>query len=215
MGRFEEASRFKIKFPKHIKINSKTGLPKAVKSASGKMYVPWENYYKDIYFYDTVTKKNIKFGGVEKWMTDNLPKGAKKYKNAVENYDIKLAIEELPVKYKGQETSLVNAYKQKITNPKLQFAATPTNVNHTGLSRDEFWKTEVTTSSGNNKINAILQEKSSRYKLADTKVAKNKIMKEAATEVNKIAGGATGIFKRKKLVLILLLKKLLRPSHKN
>ena len=196
-GRFKEASRFKIKFPKHVKINPETGLPKAVKSASGKMYVPWDKYYKDIYFYDTVTKKNIKFGGVEKWMTDNLPKGNIKYKNAVENYNIKTQIEELPVNYRGKETSLANVYKQKIANPKLHFQATPVHVNHAGLSKDQFWKTEVTTASGNNKINAILQEKSSRYKIADTKAAKNKIMKEASTEINKISGGATGIFQKK------------------
>ena len=70
-------SRFQIKYPKNIEINPETGKPKAIKSAKGNMYIPWEKYYKQISFYDTKTKSTIKFGNMREWMKNNIKGGGK------------------------------------------------------------------------------------------------------------------------------------------
>ncbi len=83
----KEKSRFILKYPKSANVDKISGLPQTVTSKiTGKDYIPWDKFYKDITFYDTVTKKNIKFNTVKKWMTDNVQDGARKYDNAIKNY---------------------------------------------------------------------------------------------------------------------------------
>ena len=179
-------SRFQLKFPKNIKLDPKTGLPKAVKSSKGNFYVPWDKHYKDISFYDTVTKKNIKFNGMEDWMKTNIKGGAKKYKNAIENYKITQKISDFKI---GDDT-IGGLLKSNIGNPTLSKLATPAAVNHrSGL--DNFWDTEITTSTGNKQLNDKVQSKISAYKNASTPEIKNKIFKQMQTDIKDIKGGAT------------------------
>ena len=179
-------SRFQLKFPKNIKLDPKTGLPTAVKSPKGIFYVPWDKHYKDISFYDTVTKKNIKFNGMENWMKTNIKGGAKKYKNAIENYKITQEISDFKI---GDDT-IGGLFKSNIGNPTLSKLANPAAVNHrSGL--DNFWDTEITTSTGNKQLNDKVQSKISAYKNASTPEIKNKIFKQMQTDIKDIKGGAT------------------------
>jgi hypothetical protein len=182
----KEDSRFKIKYPKNIKIDPETNLPKKVKAKSGKYYIPWDRYYKNISFYDTQTKSTIKFGKIREWMKNNIKGGGKKYDNAVQNYNIRQNIADFDV----DGRSLGSIAKERKTGIYSKKLTTPAAVNHrSGLNN--FWDTEITTSTGNSQLNDKVQSKISAYKNASNPNIKNTIMKQMKAEINKIKGGAT------------------------
>ena len=182
----KEESRFKIKYPKNIKIDPETNLPKKVKAKSGKYYIPWDRYYKNISFYDTETKSTIKFGNMREWMKNNVKGGGKKYDNAIQNYNIRQNIADFDVEGK----SLGSIAKERKTSIYAKKLTTPAAVNHTsGLNN--FWDTEITTSTGNAQLNDKVQSRISAYKNASNPNIKNTIMKQMKAEINKIKGGAT------------------------
>ena len=182
----KEDSRFKIKYPKNIEIDPETNLPKKVKAKSGKYYIPWDRYYKNISFYDTETKSTIKFGNMREWMKNNVKGGGKKYDNAIQNYNIRQNIADFDVDGK----SLGAVAKEKKTGLYAKKLTTPAAVNHiSGLNN--FWDTEITTSTGNAQLNDKVQSRISAYKNASNPNIKNKIMKQMKAEINKIQGGAT------------------------
>ena len=186
----KETSRFKIKYPRNIEINPETGLPKAIKSAKGNMYIPWHQYYKQISFYDTKTNSTIKFNNTREWMKNNVKNGGKKYDNAISNYVLRQSISDFNI---GDESLGTIFKKSKIAegaSPTVVRLASPAAVNHiSGL--DNFWDTEVTTSTGNQQLNNKVQSKISAYKNAKNPLQKHKILKQMNTEINKIKGGAT------------------------
>jgi len=186
----KNTSRFQVKYPKNIEINPETGLPKAIKSAKGNMYIPWDKYHKQISFYDTKTGSTIKFGNMREWMKNNVKGGGKKYDNAIGNYKIRQSISDFDIG--GQ--SLGDIFKQSKSaagaSPTTVKIASPSAVNHiSGL--DNFWDTEITTSTGNAQLNDKVQSKISAYKNSTNPMKKEKILKEMKTEINKIKGGAT------------------------
>ena len=182
----KEDSRFKIKYPKNIEIDPETNLPKKVKAKSGKYYIPWDRYYKNISFYDTETKSTIKFGNMREWMKNNIKGGGKKYDNAIQNYNIRQNISDFDVDGK----SLGAIAKERKTGIYSKKLTTPAAVNHrSGLNN--FWDTEITTSTGNAQLNDKVQSRISAYKNASNPNIKNKIMKQMKAEINKIQGGAT------------------------
>ena len=186
----KETSRFKIRYPKNIEINPETGLPKAIKSAKGNMYIPWHQYYKQISFYDTKTNSTIKFNNIREWMKNNVKNGGKKYDNAISNYVLRQSISDFNI---GDESLGTIFKKSKIAegaSPTVVRLASPAAVNHiSGL--DNFWDTEVTTSTGNQQLNDKVQSKISAYKNAKNPLQRDKILKQMNTEINKIKGGAT------------------------
>ena len=182
----KEDSRFKIKYPKNIEIDPETNLPKKVKAKSGKYYIPWDRYYKNVSFYDTQTKSTIKFGNMREWMKNNIKGGGKKYDNAIQNYNIRQNISDFNVDGK----SLGSIAKEKKTGIYAKKLTTPAAVNHiSGLNN--FWDTEITTSTGNAQLNDKVQSRISAYKNASNPNIKNRIMKQMKSEINKIQGGAT------------------------
>jgi len=182
----KEDSRFKIKYPKNIEIDPETNLPKKVKAKSGKYYIPWDRYYKNVSFYDTQTKSTIKFGNMREWMKNNIKGGGKKYDNAIQNYNIRQNISDFDVDGK----SLGAIAKERKTGIYSKKLTTPAAVNHrSGLNN--FWDTEITTSTGNAQLNDKVQSRISAYKNASNPNIKNKIMKQMKSEINKIQGGAT------------------------
>ena len=182
----KEDSRFKIKYPKNIEIDPETNLPKKVKAKSGKYYIPWDRYYKKVSFYDTETKSTIKFGNMREWMKNNVKGGGTKYDNAIQNYNLRQNIADFDVDGK----SLGAVAKEKKTGLYAKKLTTPAAVNHrSGLNN--FWDTEITTSTGNAQLNDKVQSRISAYKNASNPNIKNKIMKQMKAEINKIQGGAT------------------------
>jgi hypothetical protein len=185
-----ETPRFKIQYPKNVKINSTTGLPEPVLSKKGNKYVPWHQIYKDISFLDKETGQIIKFDGVKDWMKNNVKDGVKKYNKAIENYKLQTNISNIDVD--GQ--SLGDIYKQdKIkkgaTATEVRLAS-PATVNHkSGLNN--FWDLEVTTSTANQELNNKIQSKITAYKNATNDVEKNKIFKQMQKDASNIVGGGT------------------------
>ena len=179
-------SRFIIKFPKNT-VDKKTGLPKTVESKlTGKQYIPWDTFYKNITFYDTVSKKNIKFNTVKQWMTNNIQNGAQKYDNTLQNYKISNAINTFEVEGKA----LSKFAKDKQKNVFGKRLATASAVNHrSGL--DNFWDTEVTTASGNKFLNEKVQANIQAYKKASNPNIKKQILKNMKQNIKTIEGGAT------------------------
>jgi hypothetical protein len=147
------------------------------------MYIPWDKYYKQISFYDTKTKSTVKFGNMREWMKNNIKDGGKKYDNSIVNYKIRQNISNFTI----GDQSLGDIYKKQSDNPRR---VSPSAVNHrSGL--DNFWDTEITTSTGNDQLNDKVQSKMSALKNAPNAVAKDKILKKMNAEINKIKGGAT------------------------
>ena len=186
----KNTSRFQVKYPKNIEINPETGLPKVIKSAKGNMYIPWDKYHKQISFYDTKTGSTIKFGNMREWMKNNVKGGGKKYDNAIGNYKIRQSISDFDIG--GQ--SLGDTFKQSKSavgaSPTTVKLASPSAVNHiSGL--DNFWDTEITTSTGNKQLNDKVQSKISAYQNSANPMKKEKILKQMKAEINKIKGGAT------------------------
>ena len=186
----KNTSRFQVKYPKNIEINPETGKPKAIKSAKGNMYIPWDKYHKQISFYDTKTGSTIKFGNMREWMKNNVKGGGKKYDNAIGNYKIRQSISDFDI---GSQ-SLGDIFKQSKSavgaSPTTVKIASPSAVNHiSGL--DNFWDTEITTSTGNKQLNDKVQSKISAYQNSANPMKKEKIMKQMKAEINKIKGGAT------------------------
>jgi len=119
-------------------------------------------------------------------MKNNIKGGGKKYDNAIQNYNIRQNISDFDVDGK----SLGAIAKERKTGIYSKKLTTPAAVNHrSGLNN--FWDTEITTSTGNAQLNDKVQSRISAYKNASNPNIKNKIMKQMKSEINKIQGGAT------------------------
>jgi hypothetical protein len=119
-------------------------------------------------------------------MKNNIKGGGKKYDNAVQNYNIRQNIADFDV----DGRSLGSIAKERKTGIYSKKLTTPAAVNHrSGLNN--FWDTEITTSTGNSQLNDKVQSKISAYKNASNPNIKNTIMKQMKAEINKIKGGAT------------------------
>ena len=180
-------SRFIIKYPKSANVDKTSGLPQTVTSKlTGNDYIPWDKFYKDITFYDTVTKKNIKFNTVKKWMTDNVQDGARKYDNAIKNYKASNVINTFEV----DGVALSKLAKDKQKGDFIKRITTAAAVNHrSGLNN--FWDTEVTTSSGNKMLNDKVQANIKAYKNASNPNIEKKLLNIMKQNAKKIEGGGT------------------------
>ena len=180
-------SRFILKYPKSVDVDKVSGLPKTVTSKlTGREYIPWDKFYKDITFYDTVSKKNIKFNTVKKWMTNNVENGAKKYDNALKNYKASNVINTFEVD--GVALSKLAKDKQKSDFAKRMTTAAAVN-HRSGLNN--FWDTEVTTASGNKMLNDKVQQNIAAYKNASNPNIEKKLLNIMKQNAKKIEGGGT------------------------
>ena len=189
-------SRFILKYPKSANVDKVSGLPKTTTSKiTGKEYIPWDRFYKDITFYDTVTKKNIKFNTVRNWMANNIKNGAKKYDDAVKNYKSSNVINTFEVD--GIALSKLAKDKQKGVFAKR--ITTAAAVNHrSGLNN--FWDTEVTTASGNKMLNDKVQQNIAAYKNASNPNIEKKLLNIMKQNAKKIEGGATVVLDDKTVI---------------
>ena len=180
-------SRFILKYPKSVNIDKESGLPKTVTSKlSGREYIPWDRFYKDITFYDTVTKKNIKFNTIRNWMANNIENGANKYDNAVKNYKASNVINTFEV----DGVALSKLAKDKQEGSFIKRITTAAAVNHrSGLNN--FWDTEVTTASGNKMLNDKVQQSIAAYKNASNPNIEKKLLNNMKQNAKKIEGGGT------------------------
>ena len=180
-------SRFILKYPKSANVDKISGLPQTVTSKlTGNEYIPWDKFYKNITFYDTVSKKNIKFNTVRNWMSNNIKNGAKKYDNAVKNYKASNVINTFEID--GVALSKLAKDKQKDVFAKR--ITTAAAVNHrSGLNN--FWDTEVTTASSNKMLNNKVQANITAYKNASNPNIEKKLLNIMKQNAKKIEGGGT------------------------
>jgi hypothetical protein len=188
-------SRFVIKYPKSANVDKVSGLPETVISKQGNEYIPWDRFYKNITFYDTVSKKNIKFNTVKKWMTDNVENGSKKYDSALKNYKASNIINTFEV----DGVALSKLAKDKQKGDFAKRITTAAAVNHrSGLNN--FWDTEVTTASGNRILNDKVQANIAAYKNAPNPNIEKKLLNIMKQNAKKIEGGATLVLDDKTVI---------------
>jgi hypothetical protein len=188
-------SRFIIKYPKSANVDKVSGLPETVISKKGNEYIPWDRFYKNITFYDTVSKKNIKFNTVKKWMTDNVKNGSKKYDSALKNYKASNVINTFEV----DGVALSKLAKDKQKGDFAKRITTAAAVNHrSGLNN--FWDTEVTTASGNKILNDKVQANIAAYKNAPNPNIEKKLLNIMKQNAKKIEGGATLVLDDKTVI---------------
>jgi len=188
-------SRFIIKYPKSANVDKVSGLPETVISKQGNEYIPWDRFYKNITFYDTVSKKNIKFNTVKKWMTDNVENGSKKYDSALKNYKASNVINTFEV----DGVALSKLAKDKQKGDFAKRITTAAAVNHrSGLNN--FWDTEVTTASGNKMLNDKVQANISAYKNASNPNIEKKLLNIMKDNAKKIEGGGTVVLDDKTVI---------------
>ena len=188
-------SRFIIKYPKSANVDKVSGLPETVISKQGNEYIPWDRFYKNITFYDTVSKKNIKFNTVKKWMTDNVENGSKKYDNTLKNYKASNVINTFEI----DGVALSKLAKDKQKGDFAKRITTAAAVNHrSGLNN--FWDTEVTTASGNKMLNDKVQANISAYKNASNPNIEKKLLNIMKDNAKKIEGGGTVVLDDKTVI---------------
>ena len=188
-------SRFIIKYPKSANVDKVSGLPETVISKQGNEYIPWDRFYKNITFYDTVSKKNIRFNTVKKWMTDNVENGSKKYDSALKNYKASNVINTFEI----DGVALSKLAKDKQKGDFAKRITTAAAVNHrSGLNN--FWDTEVTTASGNKMLNDKVQANISAYKNASNPNIEKKLLNIMKLNAKKIEGGGTVVLDDKTVI---------------
>jgi hypothetical protein len=161
-----------------------------------------KNYLKDgqwrkTVFVDTKTNEKINFNNLNKYLDKNFGKGT--YNKAVKPIEDYLELKKLNIKYKGKSTPLFTAIKDRyieretIKNFGLKYKPenkttiinrskiwTPFNLNHQFGVKDNWWTTELTTSSANRELN---------NKIANLKTAKDlNSRKKIIGEIKKIQG---------------------------
>jgi ElaB/YqjD/DUF883 family membrane-anchored ribosome-binding protein len=161
-----------------------------------------KNYLKDgqwrkTVFVDTKTNEKINFNNLDKYLDKNFGKGT--YNKAIKPIEDYLELKKLNIKYKGKSTPLFTAIKDRyieretIKNFGLKYKPenkttiinrskiwTPFNLNHQFGVKDNWWTTELTTSSANRELN---------NKIANLKTAKDlNSRKKIIGEIKKIQG---------------------------
>jgi hypothetical protein len=161
-----------------------------------------KNYLKDgqwrkTVFVDTKTNEKINFNNLDKYLDKNFGKGT--YNKAIKPIEDYLELKKLNIKYKGKSTPLFTAIKDRyieretIKNFGLKYKPenkttiinrskiwTPFNLNHQFGVKDNWWTTELTTSSANRELN---------NKIANLKTAKDlNSRKKIISEIKRIQG---------------------------
>ena len=163
--------------------------------------------YKKIKFYDTVTKQFVKFDNsikgkgitFEKYLDQKSVGGKGAYKNAINGYKNKDDIKNLTFKDSKGKTIRLGTIVQERLNDGVNFINSGVNVQHSDLN-NAFWKNEVTLASANNKLNYLEQTLERKLKNAGNDIsARNKIINNFKSEINKQPGGITKIIEGKTL----------------
>ena len=158
--------------------------------------------YKNVKFYDTVTKQfvkldnSIKGKGItfEKYLDQKSVGGKGAYKNAINGYRNKDTIKNITFKdAKGKNIRLGTVMRDKLVQDSNDFIKSGINVQHPDID-NAFWKNEISTTSSNNKLNNLETILKRELRNAgDNTMLRNKALTNFKTKINNLPGGITKV----------------------
>ncbi len=158
--------------------------------------------YKNVKFYDTVTKQfvkldnSIKGKGItfEKYLNQKSVGGKGAYENAINGYRNKDTIKNITFKdSKGKNIRIGTVMRDKLVQDNNNFIKSGINVQHPDID-NAFWKNEISTTSSNNKLNNLETILKRELRNAgDNTMLRNKALTNFKTEINKLPGGITKV----------------------
>jgi len=158
--------------------------------------------YKNVKFYDTVTKQfvkldnSIKGKGItfEKYLDQKSVGGKGAYKNAINGYRNKDTIKNITFKdAKSKNIRLGTVMRDKLVQDSNDFIKSGINVQHPDID-NAFWKNEISTTSSNNKLNNLETILKRELRNAgDNTMLRNKALTNFKTKINNLPGGITKV----------------------
>ena len=158
--------------------------------------------YKNVKFYDTVTKQfvkldnSIKGKGItfEKYLDQKSVGGKGAYENAINGYRNKDTIKNITFKdAKGKNIRLGTVMRDKLVQDSNDFIKSGINVQHPDID-NAFWKNEISTTSSNNKLNNLETILKRELRNAgDNTMLRNKALTNFKTKINNLPGGITKV----------------------
>jgi hypothetical protein len=163
------------------------------------------NYYKKIKFTDNNTGETIKLDDtikgkgktLKEYLNTTIAKetGDKKvFEKATNTYNLKNNLKDVEIKYKGETQKVGNILRTVASDKTDSNILSVFEVHHPSGVKNNWWDSEVVFRDANRNLNFIDKKLQRDYKTATTATQKNKLLKDAAKEVNKLPGGITYFF---------------------
>jgi len=163
------------------------------------------NYYKKIKFTDNNTGETIKLDDtikgkgktLKEYLNTTIAKetGNKKvFEKATNTYDLKNNLKDVEIKYKGDTQRIGNILRTVASDKTDSNILSVFEVHHPSGVKNNWWDSEVVFKDANRNLNFIDKKLQRDYKTATTATQKNKLLKDAAKEVDKLPGGITYFF---------------------
>ena len=163
------------------------------------------NYYKKIKFTDNNTGETIKLDDtikgkgktLKEYLNTTIAKetGNKKvFEKATNTYDLKNNLKDVEIKYKGDTQRIGNILRTVASDKTDSNILSVFEVHHPSGVKNNWWDSEVVFRDANRNLNFIDKKLQRDYKTATTATQKNKLLKDAAKEVDKLPGGITYFF---------------------
>ena len=168
------------------------------------------NYYKNIKFIDNKTGEIIKLDGTIKgpgktlqtYLNTTIAKETKNknvFKKAIDSYDLKNKIKDIEIKYKGDKQRIGNVLSNVASDKTGSNILSVFEVHHPKGIKNNWWESEVAFRDANRELNFIDKKLQRDYKNAPNALAKEKLLKETAKEVDKLPGGITYFFEDQRI----------------
>ena len=168
------------------------------------------NYYKNIKFIDNKTGDIIKLDGTIKgpgktlqtYLNTTIAKETKNknvFKKAIDSYDLKNKIKDIEIKYKGDKQRIGNVLSNVASDKTGSNILSVFEVHHPKGIKNNWWESEVAFRDANRELNFIDKKLQRDYKNAPNALAKEKLLKETAKEVDKLPGGITYFFEDQRI----------------
>ena len=160
------------------------------------------NYYKNIKFIDNKTGDIIKLDGTIKgpgktlqtYLNTTIAKETKNknvFKKAIDSYDLKNKIKDIEIKYKGDKQRIGNVLSNVASDKTGSNILSVFEVHHPKGIKNNWLESEVAFRDANRELNFIDKKLQRDYKNEPNALAKEKLLKETAKEVDKLPGGIT------------------------
>ena len=158
--------------------------------------------YKNVKFYDTVTKQFVKLDNsikgkgmvFEKYLDQKSVGGKGTYENAINGYRNKDTIKNITfTDSKGKNIRIGTVMSDKLKQGSNDFIKSGVVVQHPDID-NAFWKNEVSTTSSNNKLNNLEQTLKRELRNAgDNTMLRSKALSNFKTKINNLPSGITKV----------------------
>jgi len=158
--------------------------------------------YKNVKFYDTVTKQFVKLDNsikgkgmvFEKYLDQKSVGGKGAYENAINGYRNKDTIKNITfTDSKGKNIRIGTVMSDKLKQGSNDFIKSGIVVQHPNID-NAFWKNEISTTSSNDKLNYLEQTLKRELRNAgNNTMLRNKALTKFKTKINNLPGGITKV----------------------